>query len=65
VYVVSTICGFNTDGESQRWVYTHLWLAPATSPWYAYVTSMFVHGGILHLLGNMIYLFLLAVVWRT
>ena len=34
------------------------WLTPASSPWYSYFTTMFVHGGIRHLLGNMVFLFL-------
>src|SRR5205085_962953 len=33
-------------------------LIPGQSTWYTYLTSMFVHAGFLHLLGNMIYLFL-------
>jgi membrane associated rhomboid family serine protease len=58
VYLVTLICFFATQGESDRWVYDHLWLIPAQSyPW-MYLTSMFVHSGILHLAGNMIFLFL-------
>jgi membrane associated rhomboid family serine protease len=33
-------------------------LVPAAHGWWAWVTSMFLHGGIFHLVGNMIYLFL-------
>src|SRR5687767_6283426 len=33
-------------------------LVPANHGWWAWVTSMFLHGGIFHLLGNMVYLFL-------
>ena len=44
--------------ENEIWVYEHLWLIPSYSSWYAYLTSMFVHAGFFHLLGNMIYLFL-------
>jgi len=47
-----------TDGASSAWVMSHLWLTPSQSVWYSYLTSMFVHAGILHLLGNMIFLFL-------
>jgi membrane associated rhomboid family serine protease len=36
----------------------HLWLIPAQSFWWTYLTSMFVHAGFFHLLGNMIFLFL-------
>ncbi len=58
VYLVSWFCYFQSDGESQPWIYHHLWLTPDSSAWYAYLTSMFVHAGFFHLLGNMIYLFL-------
>lgn len=58
VWLVSTICYFSTGGESQLWIYRHLWLIPADSSWVTYLTSMFVHAGVFHLLGNMIFLFL-------
>lgn len=58
VWLVSTICRLSTDGDSELWVYHHLWLTPANCTWYAPFTSMFVHAGFLHLLGNMLYLFL-------
>jgi len=58
VYLVSLVCAFNTGGDSNDWVVSHLWLIPAQSFWWTYFTSMFVHAGIFHLLGNMIYLFL-------
>jgi membrane associated rhomboid family serine protease len=58
VWLVSTICFFSTDGESEAWILKHLWLVPAQSyPW-MYLTSMFVHAGIFHLAGNMLFLFL-------
>jgi len=58
VYVVQLICFFITQGDSDEWVYAHLWLIPAISyPW-TYLTSMFVHAGFFHLFGNMIFLFL-------
>jgi len=60
VYVVSLICFFVTQGDSNKWIDDNLWLVPATvhsHPWMC-LTSMFVHGGILHLAGNMIFLFL-------
>src|SRR5215469_9017444 len=46
------------DREVQEWVYQYLWLTPNKSYWWTYLTSMFVHGGFLHIFGNMIYLFL-------
>jgi membrane associated rhomboid family serine protease len=33
-------------------------LVPANHGWWAWLTSTFLHGGIFHLLGNMVYLFL-------
>ena len=58
VYLISTICFFSTDGESELWIMKHLWLIPSACTWNACFTSMFVHAGIFHLLGNMIFLFL-------
>src|SRR5450631_73393 len=58
IYLVTLICALKTDGDSNLWVFQHLWLIPDQSPWWAYLTSMFVHAGIFHLLGNMIFLFL-------
>lgn len=50
--------GADNPKEAHKWIYEHLWLMPSESHWWTYITSMFVHGGIMHLLGNMIYLFL-------
>jgi membrane associated rhomboid family serine protease len=58
IWIISTICFFNTDGESELWIMRHLWLAPSACTWYAPLTSMFVHAGFFHLFGNMIFLFL-------
>jgi membrane associated rhomboid family serine protease len=58
VYVVSLICFFSTAGASDEWIFRHLWLTPNACTWYACLTSMFVHEGIFHLAGNMIFLFL-------
>lgn len=58
VYLISLICFFATAGDSDLWIREHLWLIPGTSNALAYVTSMFVHANWLHLLGNMIFLFL-------
>jgi membrane associated rhomboid family serine protease len=41
-----------------EWVVGNLWLIPALSHWWTYLTSLFVHEGFFHLAGNMIYLFL-------
>lgn len=59
VYLVTL--GFELSGNREdvdSWVYENLWLIPDESHWWTYLTSVFVHGGFFHLLGNMIYLFL-------
>ena len=59
VYLATLPFLLGSGGEdAQAWVYGHLWLIPAISSWHTYLTSMFVHGGFFHLLGNMVYLFL-------
>jgi membrane associated rhomboid family serine protease len=58
IWLISAICLLNTRGESEEWIYDHLWLTPASGVLYQYFTSMFVHEGIFHLAGNMLYLFL-------
>jgi membrane associated rhomboid family serine protease len=58
VYIVSLICFLTTQGDSEKWIMENLWLIPAKSYIWMYLTSMFVHGGIFHLAGNMIFLFL-------
>ncbi len=58
VYLVSLICSIHTGGDSNLWVRQYLWLIPAQSCWWTYLTHIFVHAGIFHLLGNMIFLFL-------
>jgi membrane associated rhomboid family serine protease len=58
VWLVTLVCAISTDGESELWVMKHLWLIPAQSFLWTYLTSMFVHSGIFHLAGNMIFLFL-------
>jgi len=58
IWLISFICAICTDGDSQYWVYTHLWLIPAESHFWMYLTHMFVHSGFFHLAGNMVFLFL-------
>jgi len=58
VWLVSLVCAISTQGESNLWILKHLWLIPSACTWNACFTSMFVHAGIFHLLGNMIFLFL-------
>jgi len=58
VYLVSLFFFFRMDGESELWIFRHLWLIPSACTWNAPLTSMFVHAGFFHLFGNMIFLFL-------
>jgi membrane associated rhomboid family serine protease len=58
VYLATLICSLNTGGDSNDWVFQNLWLIPAQSHWWTYLTNMFVHAGIFHLVGNMLFLFL-------
>jgi membrane associated rhomboid family serine protease len=58
VWLVTLVWDLSAHGHASEWVTDHLWLTPATSPWYAWVTAMFVHAGFFHLLGNMLFLFL-------
>lgn len=58
VYLVTLICFFATGGDSEEWIRLNLWLIPAQSLWWTYLTSVFVHAGIFHLVGNMLFLFL-------
>jgi membrane associated rhomboid family serine protease len=58
VYLVTLICSISTGGDSNDWVIQNLWLIPAQSYWWTYLTNMFVQAGIFHLVGNMLFLFL-------
>ncbi len=58
IYLISLYFHFSTDGESDWWIMRHLWLVPAKSYLWMYLTSMFVHEGFFHLFGNMLFLFL-------
>jgi membrane associated rhomboid family serine protease len=58
VYLASLVSAIATGGDSNDWVFHYLWLIPGQSFWWTYLTSMFVHAGLFHLIGNMIYLFL-------
>lgn len=58
VYLITLLLTLNGGKETQEWILQHLWLTPANSPWYTYVTTLFVHEGFFHLAGNMVYLFL-------
>jgi membrane associated rhomboid family serine protease len=58
IWLATLIASLQTHGQSNDWIQDHFWLKPSDSTWYTYLTSLFVHEGFLHLLGNMIYLFL-------
>jgi membrane associated rhomboid family serine protease len=58
IYVVSLGFTLGHGSDATTWIHQHLWLIPADSTWHTFLTSMFVHSGFFHLLGNMLYLFL-------
>ena len=58
VYLVTLGFTLGKGPEAAEWVVRNFWLIPAQSHWWAYLTSLFVHAGILHVAGNMVYLFL-------
>ncbi|HEY3760145.1 MAG TPA: rhomboid family intramembrane serine protease [Verrucomicrobiae bacterium] len=58
VYLISLICFFATGGDSEDWIQQNLWLVTGQLHWWMFLTHMFVHAGIFHLAGNMIFLFL-------
>src|SRR5262245_2972861 len=58
VYLVGLVFTLSQGKDAAIWIYQHLWLIPAQSTLHTYLTSMFVHAGFFHLLGNMLYLFL-------
>src|SRR5258706_4559821 len=58
VYLASLSFLLGQGTDTAIWMYEHVWLIPADSTWYTYLTSMFVHAGFFHLLGNMFFLFL-------
>jgi membrane associated rhomboid family serine protease len=57
IHIAFMVVHFNNE-EMEEKLMEMFWLTPASSPWYSYLTTMFVHGGIMHLLGNMVFLFL-------
>lgn len=58
VWLIQVVLRVANGAVVDEWVIGHLWLTPSESHWWMYFTSMFVHAGLLHLAGNMIYLFL-------
>ena len=58
VYLVSLVCILANGENAESWIYENLWLIPAFTGWHTYLTSMFVHEGFFHLLGNMLFLYL-------
>src|SRR5260370_542794 len=58
VYLISLGFASSKGSDATIWIHEHLWLIPEDSTWFTFLTSMFVHAGFFHLLGNMLYLFL-------
>lgn len=58
VYLVTLAVRLNGGNAVDPWIYEHFWLIPAQSTWYTYLTSLFMHSGLTHLVFNMLYLFL-------
>jgi membrane associated rhomboid family serine protease len=61
LYLVSLVMFWmyaDADEAQREWMVFHLGLIPDHTTWYTFFTSMFVHGGFFHILGNMTYLFL-------
>jgi membrane associated rhomboid family serine protease len=57
IHIWSMALSFHSDDAYEWWINT-FWFIPAQFSWFTVFTSMFVHGGIFHFVGNMIYLFL-------
>lgn len=57
IYLIGLFYCWGDDARQEWWMET-FWLIPEQSTWFTYLTTMFVHGGLFHLLGNMAYLFL-------
>ncbi len=55
VFVLEVLTGLSGDGNSMIMTYG---LVPVSHGWWAWLTSTFLHGGLFHLLGNMVYLYL-------
>ena len=59
LYLISAVQFWSGGASGENdWLIDHFGLVPSESVWYTYITSLFVHGGFFHLLGNMMYLFL-------
>ena len=57
-FLASLIFEWNGGEEATKTLNSNFWMVPANLQWHTLLTSMFVHTGWLHLLGNMAYLFL-------
>ncbi len=58
VYILTLAIRLSQGREGLLWEVQNLWLIPGQPRWWTFLTSMFVHSGLLHLAGNMAYLFL-------
>ena len=57
-YLLTLVFRLANGPDASEGVFMNFWLIPAISHWWTYLTSLFVHAGFFHLLGNMVYLFL-------
>ncbi len=53
-FLASFIYEWNGGDDAARAMREWLWMVPADLRWHTLLTSMFVHGGWTHLLGNMV-----------
>jgi membrane associated rhomboid family serine protease len=58
VFLASLVYVINGGIDAKIAFHTHFWLIPALGYLHTYITTWFVHAGIFHLIGNMIYLYL-------
>jgi membrane associated rhomboid family serine protease len=58
VYLATLALALSNGTDVYQWTLAHLWLIPGQRHWWTFLTAMFVHGGLLHLVGNLVFLFL-------
>jgi len=60
VFLVANIFGSGSFGELPRRVAMEFGLVPNQAVWYTFFTSMFLHGNTMHIVGNMVFLWVAA-----